>query len=147
MKQRITRSVLTDERGRLLQRSVQTGPQDPPWRNLTREEDEATMARPIAWLYPRDGSPLVRLKRVEILVATTRFVADGQEECAIQVRGELEKGEAVGVSINGTRYEIDDDDIVLLRATTAGLYTVELDDDNFYTEKPAVTIMAISSNE
>lgn len=140
-KPRITRSVLTDEAGRLLERSVQRGPKPPPWRNLTRDEDELTMDRPMAFLYPRDGSPIVPLRQIEIVVSTTRFVVG--EECSIRVTGELDPGETVGILINGSRYEVDSDDMVLLDAAVPGIYSVVMDDSRYWSERPSYTIMAV----
>jgi hypothetical protein len=142
-KPRITRSVLVDENGRLLQRSVQRGPKEAPWRNLTREEDAMTMAFPSAWLYKEVIEPL---RKIELLVSTTRFVADGIEECAIQVRGDLQPNEKVKILINDQPYEIDNDDMILFSTSVSGIFSVSLNDDNFYADKMSYTIMAISSS-
>jgi len=143
-KRRITRSVLVDETGRLLQRSVQNGPKEAPWRNLTREEDEMTMSNPKAWLYTNTITPI---RKVELLVSTTRFIADGQEEVSIQIRGEdLQVNEKVKILINDQQYEIDNDDMILFTSTKAGIYNVSLNDDNFYADKMSYSIMAISSS-
>jgi len=143
-KPRITRSVLVDEAGRVLQRSVQSGPKEAPWRNLTREEDEMTMSNPKAWLYLEQ---IVPIRKVELLVSTTRFIADGQEEVSIQIRGEdLEANEKVKILINDQQYEIDNDDMILFTSTRAGIYNVSLNDDNFYADKMNYSIMAISSS-
>jgi len=142
-KPRITRSVLVDESGRLLQRSVQRGPREAPWRNLTREEDAMTMAFPSAWLYKDVIEPL---RKIELLVSTTRFVADGIEECAIQVRGDLQPDEKVKILINDQPYEIDNDDMILFSTSVSGIFSVTLNDDNFYADKMSYTIMAISSS-
>jgi hypothetical protein len=144
-KPRITRSVLVDENGRLLQRSVQTGPKEAPWRNLTREEDAMTMAFPSAWLYVPNGE-ILPLRKIELLVSTTRFIADGIEECAIQVRGDLQADEKVKILINDQQYEIDNDDMILFSTSVSGIFSVSLNDDNFYADKMSYTIMAISSS-
>lgn len=143
---RITRSVLVDDVGRIVQRSVQRGDLPPPWRNLAREEDELTMARPKAFLYPV-GSPIVQLKHVELIVGTTRFVADNNDLCSIRVRGEIDQGSTVKIEVNGVIYDIDSEDMLLLRTSTPGLYQVEMVDDRYWTEKYSFTIMAVSGAE
>lgn len=141
-KPRITRSVLTDESGRMLERSVQTGPKPAPWRNLTRDEDNATMAFPLAFLYPVDGSPIVPLRKIEIVVSTDRIFAASGEEAAVQVRGDIDG--TVGVKINQDRYELDGDDMVLLSAEEAGIYQVALDDARYWSDRQSYIIAVLA---
>lgn len=137
--------MLVDESGRLLRRSVQRGPKATPgWRDLTREEDELTMAFPDSFLYPSDG-PIVQLKTVEILVSTDRMVADGIEEAAVQVRGDII--DTVGVKIGADRYELDGDDMVLLKADVPGVFQVALDDLRYWAAKQNYIIAVVAPSE
>lgn len=141
---RMTRSVLADESGRLKQRSIQRGPREAPWRNLTREEDDLTAVRPEAFLYPRDGSPITPLRKVTLVVSTTRFVADGTEVCSVKIKGDVSPGEEVKVLVGSDVVYLSPGEVVGWTANAAGVYTVTLDDDRFYAEVPTYVVMAVA---
>lgn len=143
MKNPISVYVIIDEYGKLVQRTYGHDIKSYPWIALSKENNELTMANPAAYKYDHDGT-VTKLKECLMIVSTTVFSADGEEDFSVSIRGqEVDDGDEVLISINGSEYFVPKDDHIEVTASSPGAFVVKMIDDRYYCSTPEVIITAI----
>lgn len=113
------------------------------FRILTKQEDGMTMAWPERFRY--DLPEITPLLKCNLVVSTTQFEADNEQEASVCIRGVEDQNEIVKIAINGDEIDLPVKSMVRIKTDEPGLYVIELRDHRYYSETPSHVITAIAA--